>query len=167
MCLLALWLGRDPAVPLIAAANRDEFFGRPAAAPAEIEPGIVAGQDLQAGGTWLGSNRDGLFVAVTNRRQPARAADSYSRGLLALEALRCRALGCVEALVTRRTAERPPSVASKISTIFFSGIASSSRSRLLETTWRPGPKRAGRSAPSQWKQMPSPPSTATRLKPGA
>ncbi len=107
MCLLALWLGRDPAVPLIAAANRDEFFGRPAAAPAEIEPGIVAGQDLQAGGTWLGSNRDGLFVAVTNRRQPARAADSYSRGLLALEALRCRALGCVEALVTRRTAERP------------------------------------------------------------
>lgn len=107
MCLLALWVGGDPGVPLIAAANRDEFFGREAAAPAEIEPGIVAGRDLQAGGTWLGLNRHGLFVAVTNRREPARTAEAYSRGLLALEALRCRTLGCVEALVSKRAAERP------------------------------------------------------------
>lgn len=107
MCLLALWIGRDRDVPLVAAANRDEFFGRPAAAPAEIEPGIVAGQDLQAAGTWLGVNRHGLFVAVTNRREPAKTAESYSRGLLALEALRCRAPDAVEALVARRTAERP------------------------------------------------------------
>ncbi len=107
MCLLALWVGLDADVPLIAAANRDEFFGRPATGPAEIEPGIVAGRDLEASGTWLGVNRHGLFVAVTNRREPARSPESYSRGLLVLEALRCRALDDVEALTGRRTAERP------------------------------------------------------------
>lgn len=93
MCVLALWLGTDPKAPLIAAANRDEAYDRPSAPPAEIEPGIVAGKDLLGGGTWLGFNRHGLFVAVTNRRTPARADRSLSRGLLALEALRCRKLG--------------------------------------------------------------------------
>ncbi|MGH7266790.1 MAG: NRDE family protein, partial [Candidatus Rokuibacteriota bacterium] len=107
MCLLALWVGRAPDAPLIAAANRDEFFGRPAAAPAEIEPGIVAGKDLLAGGTWLGVSRHGLFVAVTNRPEPARTAASYSRGLLALEALRCPTLERVETLVAERTAAGP------------------------------------------------------------
>ncbi|MGH7313373.1 MAG: NRDE family protein [Candidatus Rokuibacteriota bacterium] len=107
MCLLALWVGGDPAVPLIAAANRDEFFGRPTAPPSRIEPGIVAGRDLQAGGTWLGLNRHGLFIAVTNRRQPDRTPESVSRGLLALEALRCRTVADVETLVAKRTAEQP------------------------------------------------------------
>ncbi|MGH7309589.1 MAG: NRDE family protein [Candidatus Rokuibacteriota bacterium] len=107
MCLLALWVGLDPAVPLIAAANRDEFFGRPAAPPGRIEPGIVAGRDLQAGGTWLGVNRHRLFVAVTNRRQPERTPACVSRGLLALQALGCRTLDEVEALVARRTAAEP------------------------------------------------------------
>ncbi|HSF07757.1 MAG TPA: NRDE family protein [Methylomirabilota bacterium] len=106
MCLLALWVGLDPAVPLIAAANRDEFFGRPTAPPTRIKPGIVAGQDLQAGGTWLGVNDDGLFIAVTNRREPERTPESKSRGLLALDALTCRTLGDVEALVAKRTAEQ-------------------------------------------------------------
>ena len=48
----------------------------------------MAGKDLQSGGTWLGLNRHGLFVAVTNRRAPERTPDSLSRGLIALEALR-------------------------------------------------------------------------------
>jgi uncharacterized protein with NRDE domain len=107
MCLLALWVGLDPAVPLIAAANRDEFFGRPTAPPSEIGPGIVAGRDLQAGGTWLGVNRHRLLVAVTNRRQPERTPESVSRGLLARDALECRTLGDVEALVAKRTTEQP------------------------------------------------------------
>ena len=107
MCVLALWLGADAHVPLIAAANRDEFYGRPAAPPSEIEPGIVAGRDLQAGGTWLGVSRHGLFVAVTNRRTPARTPESFSRGLLALEALRCRDLASVETLLAKRTREQP------------------------------------------------------------
>jgi uncharacterized protein with NRDE domain len=93
MCVLALWLGLDPKTPLVAAANRDESYDRPSSPPAEIEPGIVAGKDLLGGGTWLGVNRHGLFVAVTNRKSPERTPDSLSRGLLALEALRCRRLG--------------------------------------------------------------------------
>jgi hypothetical protein len=96
-------LGRD----LQVAANRDEFTGRPSAPPAEVEPGIVAGRDLVAGGTWLGFNRHGLFVAVTNRRTPVRAPESRSRGLLALEGLRCRTLADVEALIEKRLSERP------------------------------------------------------------
>ena len=93
MCVLALWLGVDPKRPLVVAANRDESYGRPSMPPSEIEPGIVGGKDLQSGGTWLGFNRHGLFVAVTNRKTPERTPDSISRGLVALEALRCRQLG--------------------------------------------------------------------------
>ena len=89
MCVLALLLqpGR-----LLVAANRDEAFDRPSGPPSEVEPGVVAGVDLLRGGTWLGYNQHGLFVAVTNRKAPAVEATSYSRGLLAREALRCRRL---------------------------------------------------------------------------
>jgi uncharacterized protein with NRDE domain len=138
MCLLALWVGRDPEVPLIAAANRDEFFGRPAAAPAEIEPGIVAGKDLQASGTWLGVNRHGLFVAVTNRREPAKTAASCSRGLLTLEALRCRALDCVEALVVRRTAERPIAGFNLVAVLDGAGVCLHWDGRLRPVRFGPG-----------------------------
>lgn len=93
MCVLALLLDPGGPVPLIAAANRDESRARPSLPPGEIEPGIFGGRDLAAGGTWLGVNDRGLFVAVTNRRAPAKTEASYSRGLLALEALRCRRLG--------------------------------------------------------------------------
>lgn len=102
MCVLALWMGLDPRTPLVVAANRDESYARPTAPPGEIEPGVIAGKDLESGGTWLGMNRHGLFVAVTNRKSPARTSDSVSRGLLALETLRCRKLPCVEGIVERR-----------------------------------------------------------------
>ena len=89
MCVLAILLepGR-----LVAAANRDEALDRPSAPPAEVEPGVVAGRDLLAGGSWLGVNGHGLFVAITNRKSPAAAPDAYSRGLLVRETLRCRRL---------------------------------------------------------------------------
>ena len=90
MCVLAFWLRPDPRTALLVGANRDEDPARPSAPPAEIEPGLWAGRDLLAGGTWLGYNRHGLFVALTNRRTPGHRSDNYSRGQLALEALRCR-----------------------------------------------------------------------------
>lgn len=93
MCLIVFAWRPGHAQPLIVAANRDEFYDRPAEGPRVLEPGIVGGRDLRGGGTWLGVNRHGGFVAITNRRAPERTADSYSRGLLALEALRCRELG--------------------------------------------------------------------------
>jgi hypothetical protein len=108
MCVLALWLGSHrSAGALVVAANRDEAYARPSAPPSEIEPGIFAGRDLEAGGTWLGFTRDGLFVAVTNRRSPRRTPESASRGLLTLDALRCGSLAEIRALVAARVAAAP------------------------------------------------------------
>ena len=77
------------------AANRDEFVDRPAAAPRVLlhDPWVVAGQDLQAGGTWLGLNEAGLVVGVLNRRTAAGPDPTrMSRGLLCLRVLQCRTL---------------------------------------------------------------------------
>ena len=72
------------------AANRDEFFDRPAEGPALHRPGtrsILMPRDLQAGGTWLGLNDAGVFAAVTNRRCQTPDPARRSRGLLVTEAL--------------------------------------------------------------------------------
>ena len=68
MCLILFAYRVRPETPLIVAANRDEFYGRPAH-PAHFwpdAPGLLAGRDATAGGTWLGVNRQGRFAAVTN-----------------------------------------------------------------------------------------------------
>lgn len=93
MCVLAVFLGLDPERPLVVAANRDEFYGRPSQPPQVLNPGVLGPRDLQGGGTWLAVNEQGLFAAVTNRRAPAKTADSRSRGLLVLEAMNCRTVG--------------------------------------------------------------------------
>jgi uncharacterized protein with NRDE domain len=88
MCLILLAWHAHPDYPLVVAANRDEFFARPTA-PArywEQSPGILAGRDLSAGGTWMGVTRRGRFAALTNFREPllsrANAANLPSRGKL-------------------------------------------------------------------------------------
>ncbi len=84
MCLIALAWQAHPEFPLIVAANRDEFYGRPAL-PArfwEDAPSVLAGRDLEAGGTWLGVTRQGRFAALTNYREPGAAKGMRSRGLL-------------------------------------------------------------------------------------
>ena len=85
MCLIALaWKTPGP-YRLIVAANRDEYFGRPAA-PAgfwDDHPNVLAGRDLEAGGTWLGITLGGRFAALTNYRNPAdRKTPATSRGAL-------------------------------------------------------------------------------------
>ncbi len=85
MCLILVAWRAHPRYPCVIAANRDEFFGRPTAeADWWPEPaGILAGRDLQAGGTWLGVSRSGRFAALTNFRDPARIqSDAPSRGTL-------------------------------------------------------------------------------------
>lgn len=84
MCLIALAWQAHPEFPLIVAANRDEFYGRPAL-PARFwddAPQVLAGRDLEAGGTWLGVTRQGRFAALTNYREPGAAKGTKSRGLL-------------------------------------------------------------------------------------
>jgi hypothetical protein len=97
----------DPKAPLVVGANRDESTTRASAEPSELKPGILAGKDLVSGGTWLGINRHGLVVAVTNRRSPTPTPASLSRGLLTLETLNCRKLPCVEGIVERRVRDHP------------------------------------------------------------
>lgn len=71
------------------AANRDELRGRPGTSP-HLWPheGFLAPRDEQAGGTWLGLNRHGLFVGVTNRFGAEKDPTRASRGTLVVEALR-------------------------------------------------------------------------------
>ncbi len=71
MCLILFAGGKHADSPLIAIANRDEFYARPTrTAHWWDEADILAGRDLEAGGTWLGLNRRGHFAAVTNVREP-------------------------------------------------------------------------------------------------
>jgi uncharacterized protein with NRDE domain len=85
MCLIVLGWQCAPGCTLIAAANRDEFHHR-ATAPLGVwpdAPRVIAGRDLQSGGTWMGVSRAGRFAALTNFRDPSlHRADARSRGLL-------------------------------------------------------------------------------------
>jgi len=93
MCLLVLAWQVHPRYRLVVAANRDEFHGRPAAPlarwPAPDE--ILAGRDLEAGGTWLGLDRERRFGVVTNFRELQRPQPGApSRGELIPRYLRGR-----------------------------------------------------------------------------
>jgi len=86
MCLVALAWKVHPRWRLLLAGNRDEFHARPTAALAEwtAPPGILAGRDLQSGGTWAGVDRRGRLAVVTNVRDPAiQVVGAPSRGQLA------------------------------------------------------------------------------------
>lgn len=84
MCLILLAIDYLPGIPLVVAANRDEFHGRPTRplAPWPEVPGLLAGQDLNAGGTWLGLASSGRFAAVTNVHDPSAPPGRRSRGEL-------------------------------------------------------------------------------------
>lgn len=84
MCLIVLAWRPGQAQPLLLAANRDEFYERPSQPLAEWAdtPGLFAGRDLQAGGTWLGVGPAGRFAALTNIRDLDLPQGSRSRGEL-------------------------------------------------------------------------------------
>lgn len=91
MCLILFAYNTDPDYRLVIAANRDEFYQRPTRRLCfwPEAPDLLAGQDLQLGGTWLGITRQGRFAAVTNVRQGRRkpSAGLKSRGQLTLDFL--------------------------------------------------------------------------------
>ena len=85
MCFVLLALGQHPEYPFILAANRDEFYARPALPLQAWEeaPAIVAGKDVESGGSWLALNQqDARLVLVTNVREGKPQAGERSRGLL-------------------------------------------------------------------------------------
>ena len=90
MCLIVFAWRPGHARPLIVAANRDEFHARPTQALASWDeaPGVYAGRDLEAGGTWLGVGPQGRFSALTNIRDPGQPLGTRSRGELVAGYLR-------------------------------------------------------------------------------
>ena len=90
MCLILIAWRAHPGYPLIVAANRDEFYARPTL-PARRWPGdsgMIAGQDLEAGGSWMGVDAAGRFAAVTNFRELEQGpAGARSRGELVTDYL--------------------------------------------------------------------------------
>ena len=91
MCLIVFSWKLLPQCPLLLAANRDEFFDRPAQAADwwSEHPAVYAGRDLRAGGTWLGIDKRGRFAALTNiRNGHAPATEKRSRGELVANFLR-------------------------------------------------------------------------------
>jgi len=84
MCLIAWNWQPHSELPLLLVANRDEFYARPTLPLHQWKDArIFAGQDLQAGGTWLGLGPGGRLAALTNVRNVGKQRDSApSRGVL-------------------------------------------------------------------------------------
>ena len=69
MCIVAIaWQVLDE-MPLCLISNRDEFYQRPSSHLKQWENSpIIAGQDLQSGGTWMGITPTGRWAVLTNFR---------------------------------------------------------------------------------------------------
>jgi uncharacterized protein with NRDE domain len=85
MCLVLFSFQPGSDFPLVVAANRDEFYARPAMSAHywEDAPQIFGGRDLSAGGTWLGVTTSGRFATVTNFAEESDGPEPpLSRGAL-------------------------------------------------------------------------------------
>jgi uncharacterized protein with NRDE domain len=104
MCTLAIYVRQFSDLPLVVAANRDEFLDRPASPPTLLaaDASIVGGRDLRAGGTWLAVARRGLVAGLLNRRTTTGWADGKrSRGALPLLMLTAPTARAAERLLER------------------------------------------------------------------
>jgi uncharacterized protein with NRDE domain len=113
VCTLALYFRFFDDCPLVVAANRDEHYDRPSAAPHvwETKPAIVAGKDLLAGGTWLGVNEHGVLAGILNRRPNGERdppISTRSRGLLCLDILGFRTAAAACEFVRSREDQYQP-----------------------------------------------------------
>ncbi|MGE6759382.1 NRDE family protein [Corallococcus interemptor] len=98
MCTVLILRNAHPEWPLVVAANRDEFYARPAHGPKVLSesPRVVGGQDVERGGTWMGVTHEGVLVALTNQRGARiQGLAPRSRGEVVLRALQA---GSVEAI---------------------------------------------------------------------
>jgi uncharacterized protein with NRDE domain len=96
VCLVLVAFESSLSARFVLAANRDEFHERPTEPAAfwDERPGLLAGRDLRAGGTWLGVTRSGRVAALTNYREPStHRVGAFSRGELVVEFLEGRESG--------------------------------------------------------------------------
>jgi hypothetical protein len=91
MCTLVISLDPDAAWPVLLASTRDEFRSRAWDPPGEWwpqdYPGVIAGRDREANGTWLAADpRRGRIALILNRIEPTSLTDyeARSRGVLPL-----------------------------------------------------------------------------------
>ena len=107
MCILFIAVDQHPDYPLIIAANRDEFHAR-LTQPSHFwksKPHMLAGKDLQAGGTWLGVAKNGHIAALTNIRAPSKERfDAMTRGELVVNALQYKGSWAVHTQHLKNTA---------------------------------------------------------------
>ncbi|MEI9918011.1 MAG: NRDE family protein [Bacteroidota bacterium] len=85
MCLIFAAINYHPVYKLIVAANRDEFYARKTATANYWTdyPNVLGGRDLEAGGTWMGMNKNGKISMLTNYRDPLHIkSNAPSRGFL-------------------------------------------------------------------------------------
>jgi uncharacterized protein with NRDE domain len=111
MCILMIVYQLIKDVPILLAANRDEYFDRPTEGPCLLTqiPQTWGGRDKRSGGTWLGINANGLLIGLTNRRVSEDLANDLSRpsrGLLCLAALQCYSPAEVITLLTNEPLNR-------------------------------------------------------------
>ncbi len=141
MCTLAAYVRASPTLPLVVAANRDEFLDRPSSEPSilAVEPWVVAGQDLYAGGTWFGVSQAGLVVGLLNRRGPDGPDPTRrSRGLLCFETLQQPDLAAVRAALARTRAADYNPFTLMVADRHLALVATSVSGRILVTVLPPG-----------------------------
>lgn len=91
MCLILLAKNAHPDYKLIIAANRDEFYKRKTKKAHfwKEAPKLLAGRDMEAGGTWMGVNKEGRIAMLTNYRDPFNIKEKApSRGFLVSDFLK-------------------------------------------------------------------------------
>jgi uncharacterized protein with NRDE domain len=104
VCLILLYFQVHPQLPLVVAANRDEYYARRASGVERLasSPRIVGARDLERGGTWMGAAEGGLFVGLTNQRTVGRPEPTRrSRGEIVMSALHAGSVAGVEALIAK------------------------------------------------------------------
>jgi len=105
MCLIAFAWNAHPRWRLLLAGNRDEYHARPSAPLARWDDApVIAGRDLEAGGTWLGVRPGGRCATVTNVRDPRDPQAGLSRGWLVTDFLRGEADAIAHAQALREVA---------------------------------------------------------------
>ncbi|MFP8953941.1 NRDE family protein [Natrialbaceae archaeon A-arb3/5] len=105
MCTLTLAWQIFEDAPVAVAANRDEALDRDSHPPGVYreEPTILAPQDAESGGTWIGYNEFGVFVGITNKWTDADLAGERSRGLLVGDVLEARSASEAASIVEEAT----------------------------------------------------------------